>query len=170
MAFVDDLIPIGQFAALTWLSPKALRLYQEQGILEPAQVDPASGYRYYSISQISDATRISILRRAGISLVDIAAFLADPTPGQISDWRDALSAEVAHRHRMLDHISSLTNDKEEEIMTETTGTTLRQAIPVLASLDLESTQRFYAERLGFDPLFTYPDYAIAGRDGIRLHF
>ena len=48
--------------------------------------------------------------------------------------------------------------------------TLERAVPVLASLDLEATQRFYAEKLGFEPLFTYPDYAIAGRDGIQLHF
>lgn len=47
---------------------------------------------------------------------------------------------------------------------------LKRAIPVLASLDLEATQRFYRERLGFDPLFQYPDYAISGRDGVQVHF
>jgi DNA-binding transcriptional MerR regulator len=170
MATVDDLIPIGQFATLTWLSPKALRLYQDQGLLEPAHVDSDSGYRYYSISQISVASRISLLRRAGISLVEIGTFLANPTAEQIRAWRDALDAEVAQRRRMLEHISSINTTMEEAIMTQATSTTLRQAIPVLASLDLEATQRFYADRLGFDPLFTYPDYAIADRDGIRLHF
>ena len=170
MASVDDLIAIGQFSALTWLSPKALRLYQEQGLLAPAHVDPDSGYRYYSIPQISVATRISLLRRAGIPLAEIAAYLAAPSPDQVGRWRDALDAEVAQRRRMLDHISILTTDEEAVIMTESNRATLRQAIPVLASLNLETTQRFYADRLGFDPLFTYPDYAIAGRDGIRLHF
>ena len=52
----------------------------------------------------------------------------------------------------------------------TTRATLERAIPVLASLDLEATQQFYATRLGFDPLFTYPDYAISARDGIQVHF
>ena len=47
---------------------------------------------------------------------------------------------------------------------------LERAIPVLASLDLEATQHFYATRLGFDALFTSPDYAISGRDGIQVHF
>ena len=51
-----------------------------------------------------------------------------------------------------------------------TAPALTRAIPVLASLDLEATQRFYAERMGFDPLFTYPDYAISGRDGVQVHF
>lgn len=50
------------------------------------------------------------------------------------------------------------------------GSSLQRAIPVLASLDLEATQRFYADRLGFDPMARYPDYAICSRDGIELHF
>ena len=54
--------------------------------------------------------------------------------------------------------------------TPPTTATLQRAIPVLASLDLEATQHFYATRLGFDALFTYPDYAISGRDGIQVHF
>lgn len=47
---------------------------------------------------------------------------------------------------------------------------LQRAVPVLASLDLEATQRFYAERIGFDPVSRYPDYAICARDGVQLHF
>ena len=76
---MDDLIPTGQFSALTWLSPKALRLYQAQGLLEPAWIDPRSGYRYYSPAQISGAARIGLLRRAGISLGEIASYLDAPT-------------------------------------------------------------------------------------------
>ena len=53
---------------------------------------------------------------------------------------------------------------------KTATTTLERAIPVLASLDLEQTQQFYADKLGFAPLFTYPDYAISGRDGVQIHF
>lgn len=168
---MDELIPIGQMAALTGLSPKALRIYHEQRLLLPARVDPDSGYRYYAPSQIGVAARIALLRRAGATLADIAAFLADPSVARIEAWRLALDAETAERHRMLDHIAQLT--RLEETATMTTGTSdakLERAIPVLASLDLEATQQFYATRLGFDPLFTYPDYAISGRDGIQIHF
>lgn len=55
-------------------------------------------------------------------------------------------------------------------MPEQQRATLQQAIPVLASLDLEATQRFYSERLGFEPLSQYPDYAVSGRDGVQVHF
>ncbi|WP_020673136.1 MerR family DNA-binding transcriptional regulator [Amycolatopsis nigrescens] len=43
----DPLISIGRFARVTGLMVKALRLYAEAGVLEPAQVDGASGYRFY---------------------------------------------------------------------------------------------------------------------------
>jgi DNA-binding transcriptional MerR regulator len=168
---VEQLIPIGQFAALTGLSPKALRIYHDQGLLVPAEVDRDSGYRYYAISQIGIAARIALLRRAGITLADIAAFLHEPTTERVEQWRVALEAEAAERRRMLDHMAQLTQLEEMPTMTTTTtSAALDRAIPVLASLDLEATQHFYATRLGFDPLFTYPDYAISARDGIQLHF
>ncbi len=47
---------------------------------------------------------------------------------------------------------------------------LRSTVPVLASLDIEATLRFYAERLGFTALARYPDYGIVERDGVEIHF
>lgn len=47
---------------------------------------------------------------------------------------------------------------------------LQRAVPVLASLDLEATQQFYAQRLGFAAVAAYPDYAIVARDGVEIHF
>jgi DNA-binding transcriptional MerR regulator len=167
---VDDLIPIGQFSALTSLSPKALRLYQDQGLLDPAHVDPTSGYRYYSRAQIGTASQIGVLRRAGIALVDIAEFLRSPGSDQVERWLVSLEKEFAEKRRMLEHISRVTNRREFTTMSDATPARLRRAIPVLASLDLEATQRFYAERLGFARLVTYPDYAISARDDLEVHF
>jgi DNA-binding transcriptional MerR regulator len=170
MTFVDELIPIGQFAGLTWLSPKALRIYQAQGLLHPAWIDPRSGYRYYDPSQIAPAARISLLRRAGVPLAEIAAFLAAPTAERVHAWRDELDTEVAERRRLLDHIAKLTELMEVPTVTHPQAVALQRAIPVLASLDLDATQRFYAEKLGFDVVSRYPDYAISARDGVQVHF
>jgi DNA-binding transcriptional MerR regulator len=41
----DGLLPIGLFSRASLLSVKALRAYHEAGILVPARVDPATGYR-----------------------------------------------------------------------------------------------------------------------------
>jgi DNA-binding transcriptional MerR regulator len=164
-------MPIGRFAALTSLSTKALRLYHDQELLIPASVDPESGYRYYTAAQISVAARISLLRRAGIGLNEIAGFLRHPDQERVQRWHEQLDREVVERHRLLDHIGQLTPKEINVMPTDHPRTaTLDRAIPVLASVDLEATQRFYAERLGFDPIATYPDYAVSARDSVQIHF
>ena len=167
---MDQLIPIGQFSALTALSPKALRIYHENGLLEPASVNSATGYRYYDPSQVEVAARISLLRRAGIALAEIAVYLEDGDQARVDRWRLALQIECAERQRLLDHLTTTQAQENLPMTAEPTSTTLERAIPVLASLDLEQTQQFYAEKLGFAPLFAYPDYAISGRDDVQIHF
>ena len=54
--------------------------------------------------------------------------------------------------------------------TDHTPSALQRAVPVLASLDIEATQRFYADKLGFTTLGRYPDYAIVARDDVQIHF
>ena len=48
-----DQIPIGRFSVVTSLSLKALRYYDEKGILVPKAKDPFTGYRYYTGDQIA---------------------------------------------------------------------------------------------------------------------
>ena len=68
---MENLMPIGEFAAASRLSQKALRLYGENGVLAPAWVDPDSGYRYYRPEQLRTATLIALLRRAGMPLAEV---------------------------------------------------------------------------------------------------
>ena len=51
----EDLLTIGVFARRSWLSPKALRLYERQGLLLPAAVDEHNGYRWYREEQLETA-------------------------------------------------------------------------------------------------------------------
>jgi hypothetical protein len=43
----SELMPNGDFARRSGLTSSALRFYADSGLLRPAEVDPASGYRYY---------------------------------------------------------------------------------------------------------------------------
>jgi DNA-binding transcriptional MerR regulator len=61
----------GAFARRTRLSPKALRLYDDMGLLCPAWVDPSNGYRYYDESQVATARLIGLLRTLGMPLTSI---------------------------------------------------------------------------------------------------
>ncbi|EHN79692.1 regulatory protein [Streptomyces coelicoflavus ZG0656] len=65
------LLTIGAFAKASRLSPKALRLYDELGLLPPARVDPVTGYRLYAPDQLERARLVAWLRRLGMPLVRI---------------------------------------------------------------------------------------------------
>jgi len=71
----EELLSIGEFAATTRLSIKALRHYDEHGLLTPAHVDPASGYRYYRRNQRNRAILIGDLRRVNVPLALIVRIL-----------------------------------------------------------------------------------------------
>ncbi len=62
------LLTIGAFAKASRLSQKALRLYDELGLLAPARVDPVTGYRLYAPEQLEQARLVAWLRRLGMPL------------------------------------------------------------------------------------------------------
>jgi DNA-binding transcriptional MerR regulator len=68
-------LTIGQFARQAGVTPKALRLYDEMGLLRPLAVDPTNSYRRYGPQQLRPARLIGLLRGAGFSLADIGLFL-----------------------------------------------------------------------------------------------
>lgn len=75
---------IGDFSRLSLVSVKALRYYDELGLLKPARVDEFTGYRYYSASQLTRLNRILALKDLGLSLEQITLLLdQEPTPDQI---------------------------------------------------------------------------------------
>jgi DNA-binding transcriptional MerR regulator len=71
----NDLLTIGAFAARARLSAKALRLYDRLGLLAPAYVDEASGYRYYRADQVERARLVALLRRLDMPLAQVAEVL-----------------------------------------------------------------------------------------------
>jgi DNA-binding transcriptional MerR regulator len=71
-------LAIGDFARATHLSVKTLRHYHELGILTPAEVDPRSGYRRYSVDQIPTAQVIRRFRDLDMPLEQIGAVLDAP--------------------------------------------------------------------------------------------
>jgi DNA-binding transcriptional MerR regulator len=101
---MENLVPIGQFAAASRLSLKALRLYDDNGLLPPARVDPESGYRYYRLQQLGQATTIRLLRRAGMPLAEIRAFLAAPSAAQLDEYEQTLLGELADRRLVLRYL------------------------------------------------------------------
>jgi PPM family protein phosphatase len=104
---VDDLMSIGEFSERSGLSPKRLRTYAAAGLLVPAAVDSASGYRYYSPGQLREAKVIDTLRQAGVPLADIRVMLRQPSGAELDAWARRLEVDAAHRRRALDRAKEL---------------------------------------------------------------
>src|SRR5258707_1385448 len=68
---------IGDFAGLSRISVRMLRHYDAIGLLRPAQVDPGSGYRFYTADQLSRVNRIIALKDLGFTLAQVQAILAE---------------------------------------------------------------------------------------------
>lgn len=94
---MTDLLTIGELARLSGLSASALRFYDRQGVLVPAEVDAVSGYRRYAPGQVSDARVVAHLRRVGMPLGELSLVLDLRARGQVTDARDVV---VAHETRL----------------------------------------------------------------------
>ncbi|GGE95168.1 MerR family DNA-binding transcriptional regulator [Mycetocola zhadangensis] len=68
---MNDALTAGEFEAITGLTPKALRLYAERGILAPVAVDPINGYRNYQRAQGQHGIILDLLRRARVPVAEL---------------------------------------------------------------------------------------------------
>ena len=87
---------VGRFATIAHLSVKTLRHYQQVGLLEPAEIDPSTEYRYYTLDQLPSARLIRRLRDLRMPVADVRAVLIACSPHE----RDTLTA--AH----IDHLET----------------------------------------------------------------
>ena len=95
----ESLYRIGMFAAMNHVTIKALRYYDEQGLLAPAYVDMENGYRYYTLGQTADLQQILALKESGFSLDDIR---------EIRSGVDAADILAKKRAEILSKLAALT--------------------------------------------------------------
>jgi DNA-binding transcriptional MerR regulator len=108
---VTELLSIGEFAKVSRLSIKALRLYDGLELLTPQHVDPFSGYRYYTVEQAPRARAIYLLRSVDMPLVAIKEVLAESDPDKVRSHlarhRAALEDRLEDHERMLERVEHL---------------------------------------------------------------
>ncbi len=108
------LYSIGQLAKLSHIGIKTLRYYDEQGILKPAEVDPVTGYRYYTPAQLEHARLLQNMRFVHMSVEVLREFMRDPTPQhqrqlfdghllQLQEEVDALNSRIQTLSRKRDY-------------------------------------------------------------------
>ncbi|MEE4545756.1 MerR family transcriptional regulator [Streptomyces sp. V4-01] len=112
-----DRMSIGAFARASRLSPKALRLYDDLGLLTPAHVDPRSGYRFYEPGQLERARLVAWLRRLGMPLAgirEVCALDARDAAGEVrAYWARTETDHSARRDLaafLVDHLARKDTD------------------------------------------------------------
>jgi DNA-binding transcriptional MerR regulator len=112
---------IGEFARLGGVSIRTLRHYDEIGLLRPAQVDPATGYRAYTAQQLSTLNRVMALKELGLSLIQVRRLLdgvtVDELRGMLMLRRAQLEDELEeHTSQLLGVEARLRHIEKEAAM------------------------------------------------------
>ncbi len=113
-----DYLTIGDFGRASGLTAKALRLYDDLGLLQPADVDPWTGYRRYLPEQLEQARIVARLRLVGMPLArirEVCAALGAGSAAEVTAYWSQVEAD--HRARR-EIVASLVRelDREEHVM------------------------------------------------------
>ncbi|GAA2167433.1 DNA-binding transcriptional MerR regulator [Humibacillus xanthopallidus] len=98
----DRLLTIGELARRSGLSASALRFYDREGVLVPADVDALTGYRRYAAAQVRAARLLASLRRVGMPLAEAALVLDEDARGASGAAADVVTA---HEQRLVDGLA-----------------------------------------------------------------
>ncbi len=93
------LYKIGMFAAMNHVTVKALRFYEEHGLLTPKLINRENGYRYYELSQMAVIHQITALKTAGFTLEEIA---------RINSGADEEAVLLKKKSELISRIADLT--------------------------------------------------------------
>ena len=142
---------IGEFSKLSQVTVKTLRYYDSIGLLEPAEVDRSTHYRYYSASQLPRLNRILALKELGLSLDEIARLLEEDLPPakirgmlrlkrvEIQERLNQEQARLARVEQRLRQIEQEETMPQQEVVLKDIPTqavaSVRDTLPTFGDLD-----------------------------------
>ena len=110
------MLSIGEFSNICQVSTKALRYYDEIGLLKPSEINPENGYRYYSIDQLERMLFINRLKSYSFSLEEIKEFLAaDEKQDEI--LRQALARKKKELEEEMKSVNLILGQLDNDIQT-----------------------------------------------------
>lgn len=144
-----DLMTIGEFAARTRLSPKALRLYDRLGLLPPALTDPVSGYRHYRPDQLRTARLIAQLRRVDMPLPVIADLVAKPpreAAAAVGAYWAVVESVTAERRAVVCYVqATLMGEAMTSYDIKTRAVPARTVVSISRHVHAGETDAFFAD-------------------------
>jgi DNA-binding transcriptional MerR regulator len=101
---------IGDFSRIARVSARLLRFYDEIGLLVPAHADPQTGYRYYTLAQLTELNRILVLKELGFNLEQVHDILRSVSTEELRNMlmlrRNDVAQTVASETQRLRHIET----------------------------------------------------------------
>jgi DNA-binding transcriptional MerR regulator len=145
-------ITIGDFSRASHLSIKTLRHYHDVGLLEPSDVDPGNGYRYYSEDQIATAQVIRRLRGLQMPVAEVKSVLAAPDSEArnrvILGHLDRLEANLASTAAAVAELRALIAQPQEPGNVEHRTVPPQAAIAIHETVDREDLLDWWQGALG----------------------
>jgi DNA-binding transcriptional MerR regulator len=145
-------ITIGDFSRASHLSVKTLRHYHDVGLLEPSDVDPGNGYRYYAEDQIPVAQVIRRLRGLQMPVADVKSVLAthdtDARNRLIVAHLDRLEGDLARTRRAVEELRGLLERPQTPRAVEHRTVPETAAIAIRETVDREDLLAWWHGALG----------------------
>ena len=155
MSGVPDYLSIGDFSRATHMTVKTLHHYHQIGLLEPAEVDPYSGYRRYATDQIPAAQVIRRFRGLGMPLDEIQAVLTAPDlrtrNARISAHLSRLEQELGRTQSAISSLRDLLTPPEQAAAPaaiELRSVAATAAAAITSVVDVESSAAWLRGALG----------------------
>jgi DNA-binding transcriptional MerR regulator len=160
-------LTVGELAQASGLSPATIRRYGAAGVLPPVQIDPHTGYRYYSRDQIETAVLARTLRQLEVPLEEVRMILEEPDAtsrlARLERHWLLVSEQVARGRRERDHVARLFSGFQElidsfEVWTrpvEETGALVRRRVVTLFDVPELTRESVQARTVQGDPVLRY---------------
>lgn len=117
------MLKIGEFSKVCRITVKTLRYYSDIGLLMPREIDPFSGYRYYSPAQIIEVAKLTRLKEMGFSLEQIRMILAEKLSSDelhtlLSERLAETECELSQVEKQASAIKQFMNSLSKEVPME----------------------------------------------------
>ncbi|MEM9563649.1 MAG: MerR family transcriptional regulator [Actinomycetota bacterium] len=164
------LLTIGSFSRATLVSVRSLRAYHERGLLVPAAVDPATGYRGYHPGQIADAVTLRRLRELDVPLDTIAEILGarDPelTTKLLGEHRTQMQARLAETELIVARLQRAVDEPSPDAPIHVRTVEHADAIAIVDEVAPDDYAAFFADAYArLWALIAGGTFALAGPSG-----
>ena len=145
-------LTVGEFSRMTHLSVKTLRHYHQVGLLEPAEVNPSTGYRYYLSQQVPTAQVIRRLRDLEMPVAEVKEVLGTSETSArnalIAAHLDRLEDQLARTHDAVESLRNLLQRSAETPAVEHRTMPAVPAVGIQQTVDREDVLAWWQGALG----------------------